>query len=184
MVTGPASAAGAGARVVGTEYDREGTKVIMREGTYNGSTRKGFGWQKVQRLHNIHSKHSVGVVIREPAPTISGTVTRYNAWAQKIRVIDGKRYIEEQVEVKVSNQRKRFAEYYGVDLDDQHPGVLTAYCENDPKADKCPSWVDLAIGRSAPARMAPVEDGVEYTGSYEPLSEGEPVPASANLYFN
>ncbi|WP_206750276.1 hypothetical protein, partial [Cryobacterium sp. TMS1-20-1] len=59
-----ASAESQGAEVVGTETDAAGRTVVLREGTYNGSV--GFGWTKIQQRHNIHSKHTIGFVLKAP----------------------------------------------------------------------------------------------------------------------
>lgn len=109
--------------------------------------------------------------------------SRYNAYAQKLLVIDGKRYLEEEVEVKVSVRTNGVSSYYGIDLSYQAPGVLTAYYENTPKADKYPSWIDQAIGTHAPARGVDDPDAPQCAGSYESFTVGEPLPESATLYL-
>ncbi|MCY7286817.1 MAG: hypothetical protein LH624_00815 [Cryobacterium sp.] len=153
----PAFAADARAKIVGTDYDQNGIKVILRQGVYSGG--KGFGWEKIQRRHAIYDKDTLGFVLHEPYPNYSGSIAEYNAYANKF--VDGKPV--DSREVKVVFERKNVTSYYGVTINGQ-VGIITAFCVNPGGALACPSWVDYALGK----RTANAEGGTaEVVWSYE-----------------
>lgn len=143
-----ASAESQGAEVVGTETDAAGRTVVLREGTYNGSV--GFGWTKIQQRHNIHSKHTIGFVLKAPNGGVQqGEDRLYVAYAQEITCTDTCVVTDER-EVRVINKEAIYASYYGVTLN-AVVGITTAYCVNPDGALSCPAWVDRAIGAEKPA---------------------------------
>ena len=150
----------------------------MRQGTYNGST--GFGWEKVQRRHAIYSKHSVGYVIKNPnGGTPQGTQRLYKAWANYL-VCTPDCIVWSDREVRVVNETARKQTYYGVDLLNQNPGVLTAYCINPHGELKCPSWVDKAIGAHAPRPRTDANESEHMTvWSYTPITNKQLASVSA-----
>ncbi|WP_104087722.1 hypothetical protein [Cryobacterium sp. N19] len=145
--TQPASAAD-GSTIVGTETDADGRNIILRQGTYDGAV--GFGWTKIQERHNIHSKNSIGYVLKAPnGGTAQGEDRLYVAYANEI-TCDSACEVTDSREVRVVNKAAGRESYYGVVLSGGEVGITTAYCVNPDGALACPSWVDRAIGVNKP----------------------------------
>lgn len=168
-------------KVVGTETDARGVKIIMRQGVWRPKARKGkgagFGWRKIQSKHGIYSKHSVGFILKNPnGGEPDGNQRRYLAYANKLLCEDGVCKVVDNRKVYAFVDFRYFSRYYDVRINGK-PGVITAYCINPNAAPKCPSWVDLAIGSEAPGVAPSNVDGndgdagtVKTVGSYEPIT--------------
>lgn len=163
-----------GRKIVGTETDARGVKVIMRQGVWHANRGRGFGWEKIQKKHAIYSKHSVGFVLKNPnGGQADGNQRRYYAWANKKVCKDGVCTYVDNRQVYTIVDFRHFDKYFGVNVDGTL-GVITTYCINPDGAPKCPAWVDLAIGSEAP-RVATRDDGSRVTtvGSYKPLTDDQ-----------
>jgi hypothetical protein len=169
----PASAADAGATIVGTETDVAGRTIILRQGVFDGV--RGFGWVKIQQKHAIMSKNSIGFVLKAPSGgEEQGEDRLYRAYANEITCTDAECKVTDSREVRVVNKTAVREEYAGVTLSGRVVGITTAYCVNPDSAPACPAWVDAAIGRQKPATTIDSHrvDGVSTLWSYEPLAAG------------
>ncbi|MCW3492881.1 hypothetical protein [Microbacterium sp. SSM24] len=142
----PAGAAVAAGNTVASAWkDSKGRNVVLYQGTYNTSTKAGFGWAKIKGKHAITKYNTVKFPTLNPdGGTAQGTQRLYKAWAQKWQVINGRWTITAEVEVRTVVETATKSLYYNVRLN-ASPGVLTTYCVNANKADACPWWVDTAF---------------------------------------
>ena len=167
------AAAPAPASVVSSWKDAKGNFTQLRQGTYDSASKNGFGWKKINNKHGITKYQTVKHPTGNPAgPKYKGTKREYVAYAT--RWVNKKAV--EQIPVYTIVESASFNAYYGVKLGNNPPGVLTTYCANPNKAEKCPTWVDTAFSaannkRSIAPETSPEEDGsedVSYSWSYTP----------------
>jgi RHS repeat-associated protein len=137
------------AAIVDSWYDANGTQIILRAGTYDITSQKGFGLAKVTGKHGIYGVDLLKYVTKNPA---GFTINRagnheYRAWAQRIEVDShGVSRVLEEIEVVVVINPRTQDSAHGVPLSgNAEVGVLTAYCRVPGGATLCPSWVEPAL---------------------------------------
>lgn len=131
----------------------------LRVGTYNASTGKGWGWNKVKKKHNITKYSALEYITKGPnRDHQDGTTYRSHAYAAKYRCTDGVCRLVKQYKVfAVVNEKK---------LGDHHNrGVITAYCDG---VVKCPGWVTTALAKANGRSIAGDE---QYVSAYKPLAK-------------
>ncbi|MFJ3027984.1 hypothetical protein ACIPEQ_04000 [Curtobacterium sp. NPDC087080] len=173
-----ASAATASNVILDSWEDAKGRQVFVREGTYDATSGKGFGMQKIRDRHNLHKISSLKFVVANPnGGEAEGLHRKYEAWANRQECVDGKCKYTDSIPVRVIMNNEERSDYYGVQLRGQKIGISTAYCLSDSKAKDCPSWVDKALAaptdfgaRSQTSSDASSTAQERATLTYEPLA--------------
>lgn len=177
----PVDGANAAGNSVASQWkDSKGRNIVLYQGTYDSSSKSGFGWAKITTKHAITRYSTVKFPTSNPnGGTAQGTQRLYQAWAQRWQAINGRWTLTAEVEVRTVIETATKKLYYGIKLNGS-PGVLTTYCVNANSANACPSWVDTALAngsgprgavssRDAPdalsSKLAPA-----LTASYQPLT--------------
>lgn len=125
-----------------SQYDNWGYRAYLRRGSWNSSTKKGWGWKKDLDYHNLWQQPTLDTIELSATRVNQANNTRYRYIAYHYNT---QHRLDQEVVVVVTHVKSD--KNSGTSPDRYAVGVYTAYCNNGSSSYevRCPDWVNSTL---------------------------------------